>query len=72
MDPTEDGTVVIKSINSINKTSVNRALDKIEILVIEYRYKENMRQTTRQIATVQRAKTPLSLIDEDTKLTTFH
>ena len=29
-----------------------------------------MRQFTRRLATVQRAKTPLSLIDEDTKLTT--
>ena len=31
-----------------------------------------MRQSTRQLAAVQRAKTPLSLIDKDTQLTTFH
>ena len=31
-----------------------------------------MRQPTRRLATVQRAKPPLSLIDEDTQLTTFH
>ena len=72
MEPTEDGAVVLKSINSINDTSDNRALNHVELLVAEYRYKENMRQSTRRLATVQRAKTPLSLIDEDTQLTTFH
>ena len=66
MEPTEDGAVVLKSINSINETSDNRALDQVELLVTEYRYKKNMRQSTRRLATVQRAKTPLSLIDEDT------
>ena len=72
MEPTKDGAVVLKYINSINEASDNRALDQIELLVTEYRYKENMRQPTRRLATVQRAKTPLSLIDEDTQLTTFH
>ena len=72
LEPTEDGAVVLKSTNSINKTSDNRALDQIELLVTEYRYKENMRQFTRRLATVQRAKTPLSLIDENTQLTTLH
>ena len=72
MEPTEDGAVVLKSINSINDTSDNRALDQIELLVTECRYKENMKQPTRRLATVQRAKTPLNLIDEDTQLTTFH
>ena len=61
-----------KSINSINKTFANRALDQVELLVFEYRYKENMRQSTRRLATVQRAKTPLNLIDEVTRLTTFY
>ena len=31
-----------------------------------------MRLPTRLLAIVQRAKTPLSLIDKDTQLTTFH
>ena len=72
MEPTEDGAVVLKSINSINETSDNRALYQIELLVTEYRYKENMRQPTRRLATLQHAKSPLKLIDEDTQLTTFH
>ena len=72
MELTEDGAVVLKSINSILKTSDNRGLDQVELLVTEYRYKENMRQSTQRLATLQRTKTPLSLIDEDIQLTTFH
>ena len=72
MEPTEDGTVVLKSTFSINEISDNPALDKIELLVTEYCYKENMRLFTRRLATVQRAKTLLSLIDEDTQLTILH
>ena len=72
LEPTEDGAVVLKSINSINETSDNRALDQVELLVTEFRYKENMRQPTRRLATLQQAKSPLKLIDEDTQLTTFH
>ena len=72
MELTEDGAVVLKSTNSFNETSDNRALDQIELLVTEYRYKENMRQFARRLATVQRAKTPLSVIDEETQLTTLH
>ena len=53
---------MLKTTNSINETSDNRALDQIELLVTEYRYKENMREFTRRLATVQRAKTPLSLL----------
>ena len=33
LEPTENGAVVLKSINSINETSDNRALDQIELLV---------------------------------------
>ena len=71
MEPTEDGAVVLKSINSINETSDNRALDQVELLITEYRYKENMRLSTQRLTTLQRAKSPLKLIDEDTQLTTF-
>ena len=62
---------MLKSINSINETSDDRAFDQVELLVAEYRYKENMTQSTRRLATVQRAETPLSLINEDTQLTTL-
>ena len=72
MELTEDKDVLLKSINSILKTSNNRALDQVELLVTENRYKENMRQPTRRLATLQQAKSPLNLIDKDTELTTFH
>ena len=71
LEPTEDRAVVLKRINSINETSDNRALDQVELLVTEYRCNENMRQPTRRLATLQHAKSPLNLIDEDTQLTTF-
>ena len=72
LEPTEDGVVVPQSINSSNQTSNNRALDQVEYLVTEYRDKKNMRQSTQGLTTLQHAKSPLKLIDEDTKLTTFH
>ena len=72
LEPTEDGAVVFKRINSINEISDNRALDQVELLITEFRYKDNMRQTTRRLSTLQHAKSPLDLIDEDTQLTTFH
>ena len=71
LEPTEDGAVVLKRINSINETSDNRALDQVELLFTEFRYKENMRQPIRRLATLQYAKTTLKLIDEDTHLPTF-
>ena len=72
MEPTEDGAFVLKRINSILKTIDNRALDLVKLLVTEHRYKENKRQSTQRLATLQSAKSPLSLIDEDTQLTTCH
>ena len=72
MKQTEDGAVMLKSIKSINETSNNRALEKVELLVTEFRYKENIRQPTRRLSKLQHAKSPLNLIDEDTQLTTFH
>ena len=42
LKPTEDGAVVLKSIKSINETSDDRALDQVELLVTEIRYKKNM------------------------------
>ena len=43
-EPTENGAVVLKIKIQIDKTSDNRALEQVEYLVSEYRYKEKMKQ----------------------------
>ena len=44
LEPTENGAVVLKIKIQIDKTFHNRALEQVDYLVSEYRYKENMKQ----------------------------
>ena len=52
IEPTQDGAVLLKYINSINETSDNRAFYQVELLISEYRYKENLRQSILPFATL--------------------
>ena len=71
MELTENRAVVLKSNNSILKTSDNRSLDKVELIITKYCNNENMRQPLRRLATLQHAKSFLNLNVKDTQLTTF-
>ena len=44
LEPTENGAVVLKIKIQIEKTSDNLALEQVDYLVSEYRYKNNMKQ----------------------------
>ena len=44
LEHTENGAVVLKIKIQIDKTSDNRALKQVDYLIVEYRYKNNMKQ----------------------------